>query len=72
MNTLFNIFKDSFVLKIFIGVIAFIFSYVINAEDKDDKNIDIKTEYTLLDVALEKKIMELDNAYFEAYTKTIE
>jgi len=69
MNTLLEIFRSSFVFKIFIGLSTFALSMVINTKEI---NINQKTEVTFVEKSLHDKILEIDNAYFEAYAKTIQ
>ena len=69
MNTLLELFRSSFVFKIFIGLSTFALSLVINTREI---NVNQKTEVTFSEKSLHQKILEIDNAYFEAYAKTIQ
>ena len=69
MNTLLELFRSSFVFKIFIGLSTFALSMVINTREI---NVNQKTEVTFSEKSLHQKILEIDNAYFEAYAKTIQ
>jgi hypothetical protein len=72
MNTLIDFFKDnkdSFVLKVFTGIIALVFSLA--GESNQNNEVQKQKELTPVDIAFQQKFMEVDNAYFNAYIKTI-
>ncbi|MFY0629233.1 MAG: hypothetical protein JXR05_02560 [Flavobacteriaceae bacterium] len=72
MNTLIDIFRESVAFKIFIGIVTFLFTTATNNEEVNYQTETSTSKHTLIDIALNKKIMEVDNAYYSAYIKTIE
>tara|TARA_R110000787_G_scaffold55942_3_gene128817 strand:+ start:965 stop:1201 length:237 start_codon:yes stop_codon:yes gene_type:complete len=69
MITLIELFRNSFVFKIFIGILTFASTSLFTTEEiKETK----KTEVTFIEVSLQEKMMELDNAYFDAYSEKIQ
>ena len=68
MNTIIENFRESIVLKVFIGFMTLLLTSLsgtnYNKQQED-------ATFTLVDEMLQKKILEVDNAYFNAY-KTIE
>lgn len=69
MNTLIDFFKDSFVLKVFAGIVGLILSA--NVETAEKVETTKKVEVTPVEIAFQKKFMEVDNAYFNAAIRTI-
>lgn len=69
MNTLIELLKDSFVLKVFTGIMALVFSFATEADQSNE--VQKETKLTPVDIAFQQKFMEVDNAYFNAYIKTI-
>tara|TARA_R110001632_G_scaffold14337_10_gene48459 strand:- start:4833 stop:5069 length:237 start_codon:yes stop_codon:yes gene_type:complete len=69
MITLIELFRNSFVFKIFIGILTFASTSLFTTEEiKETK----QTEVTFIEISLQEKMMELDNAYFDAYSETIQ
>lgn len=68
MNTIIENFRESIVLKVFIGFMTLLLTSLSgNNYNKQQED----STFTLVDEMLQKKILEIDNAYFNAY-KTIE
>ena len=68
MNILIELFRNSFVFSIFIGLVSFALSIIINTNEINQNK---QTDASYLELSLQKKVMELDNAYYNAYSKTI-
>lgn len=62
MNTLLEIFRGSFVLKMAIGVFTFLSSMITTV---DDNSINYNAKFdNLIDIELQEKLTEMDNLYF--------
>jgi len=70
MYTLIEIIRENIALKVIIGIVTFLFATEPNSNTIKDQNA--ATEYTIVDIAMHKKIMEVDDAYYNAYINTIE
>lgn len=70
MYTLIEIFRESIALKFIIGIVTFICATEPITEELTEQNV--TTDYTIVDIAMHKKIMEVDDAYYYAHIKTIE
>ena len=68
MNILIELFRNSFVFSIFIGLVSFALSIIINTNEINQNK---QTDASYLELSLQKKVMEHDNAYYNAYSKTI-
>lgn len=69
MNTLIEIFRDSFVVKIFLGIITFLLTTVANVEGNNDASSKAKYK-PLANLEIQKKIIEIGNTYFNDYQKS--
>lgn len=69
MNILIELFRNSFVFNFFIGLVSFALSIIINTNEINQNK---QTDASYLELSLQKKVMELDNAYYNAYSKTIQ
>ena len=54
------------------GLNNFLFTTTTNNDEANYKPETLTATHTFIDLALHKNIMEVDNAYFNAYIKTIE
>tara|TARA_R110002073_G_scaffold15953_2_gene62109 strand:+ start:38605 stop:38820 length:216 start_codon:yes stop_codon:yes gene_type:complete len=62
MNTLLEVFRGSFVLKMAIGVFTFLSSMITTV---DDNSINYNAKFdNLIDIELQEKLTEMDNLYF--------
>lgn len=70
MNTLLEIFRDSFVLKIAVGIVTYLSSSIMTV----DNNVTYNPEFTkLVNVELQEKFIEMNDLYFnDNNQKTLE
>ena len=67
MNTLLDIFRDSYVLKMAVGIITFLSSTVMTVE----KEVNYNPEFNqVVNIELQEKFLEIDQLYFNDTDQT--